>query len=62
MVLVMLRFLFLLCLVMPSVARATTVNVGVPSFSLSLVAFMAAKERGYYRQEGLDFNFVLMKI
>jgi NitT/TauT family transport system substrate-binding protein len=27
---------------------------------MSLVAFMAAKERGYYRQEGLDVNFVLM--
>ncbi len=38
----------------------TTINVGVPSYSMSLVAFLAAKERGYYRQEGLDVNFVLM--
>src|SRR4029078_3478004 len=50
----------LLCLLLPSNGFATTVNVAVPSFSISLVAFMAAKERGYYRQEGLDVNFVLM--
>jgi ABC-type nitrate/sulfonate/bicarbonate transport system substrate-binding protein len=49
-----------LCLILPSTGFATTVNVAVPSFSMSLVAFMAAKERGYYRQEGLDVNFVLM--
>ena len=45
---------------LPSTGLAATVNVAVPSFSMSLVAFMAAKERGYYRQEGLDVNFVLM--
>src|SRR4026208_279611 len=50
----------LLCLLLPSTAFATTVNVAVPSFSMSFVAFMAAKERGYYQQEGLDVNFVLM--
>lgn len=50
----------LLCLMLPSIGFATTVNVAVPSFSMSLVAFMAAKEKGYYRQEGLDVNFVLM--
>ncbi|MGH7873616.1 MAG: ABC transporter substrate-binding protein [Candidatus Binatia bacterium] len=59
MILVM-RVLLLLCIAMPSFVSATTVNVAVPSFSMSLVAFMAAKERGYYRQEGLDVNFVLM--
>ena len=52
--------LLLLCLLLPVRSFATTVNVAVPSFSMSLVAFMAAKERGYYRQEGLDVNFVLM--
>jgi NitT/TauT family transport system substrate-binding protein len=60
MVLVMLQLVLLISLVVPSVAGAATVNVAVPSFSMSLVAFMAAKERGYYRQEGLDVNFVLM--
>ena len=41
-------------------AHAATVSVAVPSFSMSLVAFMAARERGYYREEDLDVNFVLM--
>src|SRR4029079_8608517 len=50
----------LLCLLLPSTAFATIVNVAVPSFSMSLVAFMAAKERGHYREQGLDVNFVLM--
>src|ERR1043166_7501561 len=27
---------------------------------MSLIAFMIAKEKGYYRQEDLDVNFVLM--
>lgn len=52
--------LLLLCLLLPVRSFATTVNVAVPSFSMSLIAFMAAKERGYYQQEGLDINFVLM--
>jgi ABC-type nitrate/sulfonate/bicarbonate transport system substrate-binding protein len=54
------HLLLLIAVLMPMRANATTVNVAVPSFSMSLVAFMAAKERGYYRQEGLDVNFVLM--
>jgi ABC-type nitrate/sulfonate/bicarbonate transport system substrate-binding protein len=52
--------LLLFSLVLSSPGFATTVNVAVPSFSMSLVAFMAAKERGYYRQERLDVNLVLM--
>jgi hypothetical protein len=45
------RYCFLLLfLLLPSSGFATTVNVAVPSFSMSLVAFMAAKERGYYRR------------
>src|SRR5918997_2823237 len=50
----------LLCLLIPGISFARTVNVAVPSYSMSLVAFMAAKERGYYQEEGLDVNFVLM--
>ena len=45
---------------LPSTGLTMTVNVAVPSFSMSLVAFMATNERGYYRQEGLEVNFVLM--
>jgi NitT/TauT family transport system substrate-binding protein len=50
----------ILAVLLPGNARAATVNVAVPSFSMSLIAFVTAKERGYYRQEGLDVNFVLM--
>lgn len=60
MVALMLRRLLFACLVIPSIAAAATVNVAVPSFSISLIAFMAAKERGYYREQGIDVNFVLM--
>ena len=60
MIALILRLLLFACLVMPSTAAAATVNVAVPSFSMSLIAFMAAKERGYYREQGLDVNFVLM--
>jgi len=60
MIALILRLLLFACLVMPSTAAAATVNVAVPSFSISLIAFMAAKERGYYREQGLDVNFVLM--
>lgn len=56
----LLRILLLLCVAAGSSAYGATLNVGVPSYSMSLVAFMAAKEKGYYRQEGLDVNFVLM--
>src|ERR1044071_9588193 len=51
------------CAVIPmtsAVARARTINIAVPSYSMSLIAFMIAKEKGYYRQEDLDVNFVLM--
>ena len=51
MIALILRLLLFACLVMPSTAAAATVNVAVPSFSISLVAFMAAKERGYYREQ-----------
>ena len=55
-----LRFLWVFVALLPVSVYAATVNVAVPSYSMSLVAFMVAKERGYYRQEGLDVNFVLM--
>lgn len=54
------RVLLLILLILPGTAVATTVNVAVPSYSMSLVAFMTAKERGYYQKEGLEVNFVLM--
>jgi NitT/TauT family transport system substrate-binding protein len=60
MIKMILRFLWVFVVLLPVSVYAATVNVAVPSYSMSLVAFMVAKERGYYRQEGLDVNFVLM--
>jgi NitT/TauT family transport system substrate-binding protein len=42
-------------------AEARTVNVAVPTLSLVVIAFTAAKERGYYREEGLDVDLVVMR-
>ncbi|MEX0802109.1 MAG: ABC transporter substrate-binding protein [Candidatus Binatia bacterium] len=41
-------------------AEATRVRVGVPTLSMVVIAFTAAKEKGYYREEGLDVDFVWM--
>jgi NitT/TauT family transport system substrate-binding protein len=40
--------------------NAMTVNVAVPTFGISFVSFLVAKERDYFRQEGLEINFVQM--
>lgn len=53
----------ILCFLTVSATRdgqTRTVHVAVPSYSMSLIAFAVAKEKGYYRQEGLDVDFVLM--
>ncbi|HEX7231185.1 MAG TPA: ABC transporter substrate-binding protein [Candidatus Binatia bacterium] len=42
-------------------AEARTVNVAVPTLSMVVIAFTAAKERGYYSEEGLDVNLVVMR-
>jgi NitT/TauT family transport system substrate-binding protein len=55
----------LVCLIMfaSSFAQveARTVNVAVPTLSMVVIAFTAAKERGYYNEEGLDVNLVVMR-
>ena len=38
-------------------AEARTVNVAVPTLSMVVIAFTAAKEKGYYQEEGLDVNW-----
>src|ERR1044071_4549321 len=56
-----LRILLICTIVITAGAtHARTINIAVPSYSMSLIAFMIAKEKGYYRQEDLDVNFVLM--
>ena len=42
-------------------AEARTVNVAVPTLSMVVIAFTAAKEKGYYQEEGLDVNLVVMR-
>jgi NitT/TauT family transport system substrate-binding protein len=44
-----------------TVGQARTVNVAVPTLSMVVIAFTAAKEKGYYRDEGLDVNLVVMR-
>ena len=55
----------LVCLVSVSTfftrAESRTVNVAVPTLSMVVIAFTAAKEKGYYQDEGLDVNLVVMR-
>ena len=49
---------FLLSLAAP--VEAAQVRVGVPTLSMVVIAFTAAKEKGYYKEEGLDVELVWM--
>src|SRR6476646_11368266 len=42
-------------------AQGATVRVAVPTLSMVVIAFTAAKEKGYYRDEGLDVDLVQMR-
>jgi ABC-type nitrate/sulfonate/bicarbonate transport system substrate-binding protein len=55
-------FLFVSIFVCPpaKIASAATVRVAVPTLSMVVVAFTAAKERNYYNDEGLDVQFIWM--
>jgi ABC-type nitrate/sulfonate/bicarbonate transport system substrate-binding protein len=44
-----------------TVAEARTVHIAVPTLSMVVIAFTAAKEKGYYREEGLDVDLVVMR-
>ena len=50
----------LMFLVFTTAVEARSVKVSVPAQSISHVAFYAAKDKGYYREEGLDVELVLM--
>ena len=43
-----------------SVADARLIRVAVPALSISQIAFYAAKEKGYYFEEGLEVELVVM--
>ena len=42
-------------------AQAATIHVSAPSKSLSWFPIHLARERGFYRKEGLDVDYVIMK-
>ena len=41
-------------------AESRTVNLAAPAASLSQIAFYVAQERGFFRDEGLDVNLIVM--
>ena len=41
-------------------AWARTVKVGIPGHNVTQAAFYVAKERGWYRDEGLDVQLIMM--
>jgi len=53
-------FALLLCGATGRAAEATRIRVGVPTLNMVVIAFTAGKENGYYREEGLDVDFVWM--
>jgi ABC-type nitrate/sulfonate/bicarbonate transport system substrate-binding protein len=43
-----------------SVAGARTVRVGIPGHNITQAAFYVARERGWYAEEGLDVQLIMM--
>jgi NitT/TauT family transport system substrate-binding protein len=43
-----------------SPAYAKTVRIAIPGYNITQVAFFTAKDRGYYRDEGLDVDLIQM--
>ena len=41
-------------------ARAENVKVGIPSLTVTMLPLPVAKDRGFFQQEGLNVDFVLM--
>ena len=60
-----LRAKVLICLVTVfgffAAGEARIIHVAVPTLSMVVIAFTAAKEKGYYREEDLDVNLVVMR-
>jgi len=42
------------------VANARTVRVGIPGHNITQAAFYAARDRGWYREEGLEVQLIVM--
>jgi NitT/TauT family transport system substrate-binding protein len=55
------KFVIILLLVLAcGKAEAANVRVAVPTLSMVVIAFTSAKEKGYYKEEGLDVELVWM--
>jgi NitT/TauT family transport system substrate-binding protein len=52
---------FLAIVGLSAAGESRTVHVAVPTLSMVVIAFTAAKEKGYYREEDLDVNLVVMR-
>ena len=52
--------LFLLLLASPRNARAEVLKIAIPSTTQAVLAFTIARDKGYYRAEGLDVELILM--
>ena len=46
--------------VIPAAVEARSVRVSIPAHSVSHIAFYAAQDNGYYRDEGLEVQLILM--
>jgi NitT/TauT family transport system substrate-binding protein len=53
-------FLSVLFGFLPREGQARTVRVSVPAASISVTAFFVARDRGFYKQEGLDVQLIQM--
>jgi NitT/TauT family transport system substrate-binding protein len=59
------KFIFLLCGILGSYRGAEAqalrkVHAAIPSISPSSIVFVIAREKGYYREEGLDLDLIVM--
>ncbi len=52
--------LFVLLLAMSRNARAEVLKIAIPSTTQAVLAFTIARDKGYYRAEGLDVELILM--
>ena len=53
-------FCFLFVIGLAAQAEAARLRLSVPVHGVSHVAFYAAKEKGYFQEEGLDVEVILM--
>ena len=55
--------ILVICAVLPDLSPkevGRTINVAMPAASVSQAPFYVAQERGYYKEEGLDVNLIVM--